>query len=139
MVSRQAHAALGDDVSAVANDQARLRASLRITAMKGYVIHELASPAGATVREYVGTHGKVFGVSWSGGWRPNLRDILGSHYDRFIAGTRGQRRARGMARIELPGLVVVMGGYLRTFWGHAYLTDLAPVGWPVDEAAGAAP
>jgi hypothetical protein len=125
----QVYAALGDDVSAVAADQARLQASLRITPMKGYVLHELTSPLGATVREYVGNTGKVFGVSWSGGWRPDLRDIMGARYDEFIARTRGQRRARGPVRIELPGMVVSMGGYLRTFWGHVYLTDLAPPGW----------
>jgi hypothetical protein len=124
-----AQAALGDDASAIAADQSRLQASLRITAMKGYAIHELTSPVGSTVRQYVGSVGKVFGVSWSGGFRPNLRDIMGSHYDQFIAGTRGQRRARGPVRVELPGMVVTMGGYLRTFWGHVYLTDLAPAGW----------
>lgn len=128
-VPAKAYAALGDDVSAVATDQARLQASVRIMPMKGYVVHELTSPMGATVREYVGNAGKIFGVSWSGGWRPNLRDVMGGRYDEFIARTRGQRRARGPVRIELPGMVVSMGGYLRTFWGHVYLTDLAPAGW----------
>jgi len=134
----QAKAALGDDVATVAADQARLQASLRITAMKGYVVHELTSPVGATVREYVGSSGKIFGVSWSGSFRPNLRDIMGSRYDQFIASTRGQRRARGPVRIELPGMVVAMGGYLRTFWGHVYLTDLAPPGW-LESAIGGTP
>jgi hypothetical protein len=131
---READAALGDDVSAVAKDQARLRASLRVTPMKGYTIHELASPTGTTVREYVGTQGKIFAVAWSGGWRPNLRDLLGSHYDEYVAGTRRRPRARGPMRVELPGMVVVSGGYLRTFWGHAYLTDLAPAGWPANDS-----
>jgi hypothetical protein len=141
-VPREARAALGDDVSAVAKDQARLRASLHIKPMNGYAIHELTSPTGTTVREYVGKQGKVFGVSWSGGFRPNLRDLMGSHYDQLIAGSRGRTRARGPVRIELPGMVVVMGGHLRTFWGHAYLTDLAPAGWPAGDSAaepGAAP
>lgn len=137
VLSTPAQAALGDDASAIATDQARLQASLRITAMKGYAIHELTSPVGATVREYVGGTGKVFGVSWSGGFRPNLRDIMGSRYDQFIASTRGQRRARGPVRVELPGMVVTMGGYLRTFWGHVYLTDLAPVGWAESMMGGA--
>ena len=29
---------------------------------------------------------------------------------------------------HLPGMVVVMGGHLRTFFGQVYLTDLLPVG-----------
>lgn len=130
-------AALGDDASAIAADQARMRASLRITTMKGYAVHELTTPVGATVRQYVGSAGKIFAVAWSGGFRPDLRDIMGSRYDQFIAATRGQRRARGPVHVELPGMVVTMGGYLRTFWGHVYLTDLAPPGWAKTSAGGA--
>jgi len=126
--SSGARAALGDDVSAIAVDQARLGASLLVENRAGYAIHELAAPTGTKVRQFVGQAGKVFAVSWSGGWRPNLRDIMGAHYDRFIAGTRGRRVARGPVRIELPGMVVIMGGYLRTFFGQVILTDLLPTG-----------
>jgi hypothetical protein len=124
--SPRAHAALGADVSAVANDQARLRASLQVRQNLHFAVHELSAPTGIKVREFVAESGKVFAVSWSGGWHPNLRDIMGEHYDRFIAGTRGRRMARGPVRIELPGMVVVMGGHQRAFFGHVYLTDLLP-------------
>jgi hypothetical protein len=123
-----AQAALGDDVSVVEHDRVRLHATLQIRHKSSYDIHELCAQAGSTVREFVGGDGKVFAVSWSGGWRPNLRDVLGTHYDRYIEATRGKRQARGPVRVELPGMVVVMGGYLRTFWGHAYLTDQLPAG-----------
>jgi len=126
--SSGARAALGDDVSAVAADQARLGASLQVHHRAGYAIHELAAPTGAKVRQFVGESGKVFAISWSGGWRPNLRDIMGAHYDSFIAAMRGRRIARGPVRIELPGMVVVMGGRLRTFYGQVTLTDLLPPG-----------
>jgi hypothetical protein len=132
----KARAAVGDDVTAVAADQSRMQASLRIMPMQGYAIHELTAPAGATVREYVSSTGKIFAVSWSGGWRPNLRDIMGSRYDQYVAATRGQRRARGPVRIELPGLVVSMGSYLRTFWGQVVLTDLAPPAWQEQSMGG---
>jgi len=128
-----ARAALGDDVAAVAADQARMRASLQVWRKSHYDIHELATPTGTKVRQFVGDSGKVFAVSWSGGWRPNLRDIMGDHYDKFIAATRGKRVARGVARIELPGMVVVMGGHQRAFFGHAYLTDLVPPGFLPEE------
>jgi hypothetical protein len=134
----KAHAAVGDDVSVVAADQARLQASLRIVPVKSYAIHELTSPAGATIREYVAKTGKVFAVSWSGGWRPNLRDIMGSRYDQYLEAMRGKRRARGPVHIELPGMVVSMGSYLRNFWGHVVLTDLAPTDWQ-EETMGDAP
>ncbi len=127
--SSSAHAALGDDVSAVAAYQARMHASLQVWRKDNYTIHELALPTGTKVRHFVGGSGKVFAVSWSGGWRPNLRDIMGVHYDKFIAATRGKRIARGVARIELPGMVVVMGGHQRAFFGQVYLTDLTPAGF----------
>jgi len=126
--SSSTRAALGDDVAAVAADQARMQASLQVWRKGNYEIHELAYPTGIKVRHFVGDSGKIFAVSWSGGWRPNLRDIMGEHYDKFIAATRGKRAARGVARIELPGMVVVMGGHQRAYFGHVYLTDLAPAG-----------
>jgi hypothetical protein len=127
--SPAARAALGDDVAAVAADQARMQATLQVWRRGNYEIHELALPTGTRVRHFVGDSGKVFAVSWSGGWRPNLRDIMGQHYDKFIAATRGKRAARGVARVDLPGMVVVMGGHQRAFFGHVYLTDLLPAGF----------
>ena len=106
--------------------------------MDGYAIHELTPSAGmAKIRQYVGSHGKVFAVSWSGGWRPRLRDLMGSRYDQFVAATRGRSRARGPVRIETPDMVVVMGSYLRNSWGHVYLLGLAPPGWPKGAVGGA--
>jgi hypothetical protein len=131
--SSRARAALGDDVAAVAVDQARMQASLHVVRKSHYEVHELAAPTGTTIRHFVGDSGKIFAVSWSGGWRPNLRDIMGDHYDKFIAATRGKRVARGVARIELPGMVVVMGGHQRAFFGHVYLTDGVPAGFLPEE------
>jgi hypothetical protein len=128
LASPGARAALGDDASAIAKDGARMQARIQIVRQPSYEIHELAAPTGITLRHFVGNTGKIFAVSWSGGWRPNLRDIMGEHYDRFVAHTRGQRRARGVAHIELPGMVVVMGGHQRAFFGCVYLTDLLPAG-----------
>lgn len=128
-LSSPALAALGDDVSTIAADQARLQADLKVLRKDHYTIHELALPSGVRLRNFVGDGGKVFAVSWSGGWRPNLRDIMGVHYDDFIAATRGKRVARGVARIVLPGMVVVMGGHQRAFFGHVYLTELVPDGF----------
>lgn len=131
-LAREAQAALGDDAATVAANRARLGARLRILQRPAYTVHEVMAPTGATVREYVGEAGKVFAVSWSGGPRPNLRELMGAHYDRFIAGTRGRRATRGIARIELPGMTVVMGGHLRTFFGQVVLTELQPAGFATE-------
>ncbi len=124
-----AHAALGDDVSAVENDRIVMRATVRVQRYSTHDVHEMATAIGTKVRQYVGKDGKVFAVSWSGGWRPNLRDIMGAYYDRFITNTRGHRRPRGRARIVMPGMVVFVGGYLRMSYGYVYLTDRLPAGF----------
>ena len=122
-----ARAALGDDVATIAAEQARLHARLTVSHRGSYAVHELAVPSGVRLRHFVGANGKVFAVSWSGGWRPNLRDVMGpERYDDFIAATRGKPMMRGLGRVETRGMVVVMGGHQRAFFGHVYLTDLLP-------------
>jgi multidrug efflux pump subunit AcrA (membrane-fusion protein) len=106
----------------------RMQAKLQITNRDSYAIHELQMPTGAKVREFADHGGKVFAVSWSGGWGPNLRDILGVHYEQFIQGSGGRRVTRGPVRIVLPGMVIVMAGHQRNFFGQVCLTDLLPVG-----------
>ncbi len=48
-----AFATLGEDVASVQNDQARMRASIRMSNTKKYVLHQLQAPNGTVVREYV--------------------------------------------------------------------------------------
>jgi len=132
-----ARAALGDDASAVAAAGARLKVSVRITSASGYVVHEMALPVGTTMRQFVGKSGKVFAVTWSGLRHPDMRDVLGDHYDQYKAAVQARGVARRMVRLELLGIVVELGSYLRSFWGHAYLTDLAPPDWPAGLARGA--
>jgi hypothetical protein len=126
-------AALGEDVDSVAADQIRLQARLQVVHKPNHTIHEMQVPTGGNIREFVADSGKVFAVSWSGGWRPNLREMMGEHYDRYLAAVKGRRMARGLFRIELPGMVVVMGGHQRAFFGHVYLTDLLPPGFLVED------
>ena len=126
--SPRVHAALGENVDSVAADQIRLRAKLQVVRMANHTVHELQVPAGGSIRQFVGDSGKVFAVSWSGGWRPDLRELMGAYYDRYLEAAKGRRRIRGPVRIELPGMVVVMGGHQRAFFGHVYLTDLLPSG-----------
>ena len=131
--SSGARAALGEDADSVAADQIRLQASLQVVRRENHTMHELQVPSGGNIRQFVAESGKVFAVSWSGGWRPNLRELLGKHYDRYLAAAKEKRTGRGPLRIEIPGLIVVMGGHQRAFFGHAYLTDLLPQGFRPEE------
>jgi hypothetical protein len=129
-LASEGEAAVGDDASAVAADQARFKASVRLTTVDGCQVHQLDTEMGLTIKEYVGASGKIFAISWSGNGRPELRTILGdSRFDQYLAARRAQRRVRGPVRLELPGMVIAMGAYARTSWGHVYLPGLVPAGW----------
>jgi hypothetical protein len=131
--SSHAQAALGEDADSVTADQVRLQAKLQLVQNRNHTIHELQLPTGGRVRQFVGATGKVFAVSWSGDWRPDLRELMGKHYDRFLAAMKDRPKGHGPVRIEIPGLVVVMGGHQRAFFGHAYLTDLVPQGFHAED------
>lgn len=120
-------AALGGDVSSVQADQARMRASIRVAPSAAYTTHEMQSPAGTVVREFVSREGKVFGVAWQGPFMPDLRQVLGSYYDQYEQAAR-QHRSHGPISLELPGLIFQSGGHQRAFAGRAYVPEMVPQG-----------
>jgi hypothetical protein len=124
-----AFAALGGDESSVQADQAHMRASVRVTRAAAYAVHELQTPAGHVIREYVSPSGTVFGVVWQGPSKPDMRQLLGTHFDQYMqAADPAQRHGHGPLVIQTPGLVVVSAGRMRAFSGKAYLPQMLPEG-----------
>jgi len=109
-------------------DQAHINASLRVTQSSKYTVHELRSPAGAFVREYASSSGKIFAIAWQASSLPDMKQLLGSHFEEFQQAAQDQnRRGRhGPLIVQLPGLVVEVGGHMRAFSGRAYLPDQMP-------------
>src|SRR5437764_1143213 len=81
-----AFAALGGDAASVQGDGQHMKSAVRVTAASTFAVHEMSSPAGIVVREFVGTDGKVFALSWHGMGNPDLRRVLGSYYVRYEHG-----------------------------------------------------
>jgi hypothetical protein len=131
--SKPARAALGADVKSVEVDRQQIQATKRITSRAAYSVHELQSPGGALVREYVSATGVVFAVSWGGPTMPNLRQLLGAHFDSFVSSTNRQRGGHGHLVVHESMLVVESGGHMRSFHGRAYLSDAVPSGVVLDE------
>lgn len=119
---------LGEDVSSVQADQAHANASRRVTQSSKYTIHELRSPTGALIREYASSSGKIFAIAWRTPSFPDMRQLLGSHFEEFQQAAQRQNRrgGHGPLTIQLPGLVVELGGHMRAFSGRAYLPDQVP-------------
>ena len=131
-----ASASLGGAVSSVDADRVHVEGALmRIVRNDAYALHEIRSASGTMIREYVNSSNTVFAVAWDGPWLPDLRQVLGEHFDRYQAIARSRQRARtgrGVLVIDEPGLVVQMSGHPRAFTGRAYLPALLPPGVRLD-------
>ncbi len=122
-----AGAVLGDSAASVLNDQARMKGTLRSVDLKTYAMHEIATPDGTTVREYVSPAGVVFGVVWEGPFPPDLQQLLGPYYEQARQAVQQQERhGRAPISIETPSLVVQQTGHPRSFHGQAYIPQLIP-------------
>ena len=127
LISSAAAASLGDNVATVQNDSAHLHASVRVSHFSNYDVHEMQSDTG-TVREFVSPAGTVFAIAWQAAAVPDMKQVLGSYFDQFQQAARAQRVRRGPLVIQEPGLVVKMGGHMRSFSGQVYVPQLMPSG-----------
>jgi hypothetical protein len=129
MIALPAWAGLGEDVSSVQADQARMLGSLRKMQSQACTVHEIQAASGTVVREYVSGSGKVFGVAWQGPWPPDMQQILATHFEQYQRALQSQASSHAGRRpllIELPGLVVQSGGHMRSFAGRAYVPEMLP-------------
>jgi hypothetical protein len=119
---------LGGDVSSVEADRVHVNATSRVTMRQSYTVHELRSAAGTVVREYASPSGKVFAVAWQGPALPDMKQLLGSHFEEFQKAAKAQNRrgGHGPLIVQQPGLVLELGGHMRAFVGRAYLPDEVP-------------
>ena len=131
-----ASAVLGGDVSSVQTDMAHMKGSVRLTQTGPYTIHEIQTPTGTTVREYVSGQGTVFGVAWQGPFIPDLQQLLGTYFQQYSAGVQAHKAkyvGRRPLSIQQPGLVVQTGGHMRAYFGRAYVPELVPQGVTIEE------
>jgi len=127
-----ASASLGGSVSSVETDRVQMKSALvRIARSDAYTVHEIQSPTGTTIREYYGTNGVVFGVSWDGEFAPDLRQLLGGYFNQYqnaVQIARRVRKARSRLDLNDNGLIVRATGHNRSFSGIAYAPNLVPAG-----------
>ncbi len=130
-----AFASLGGDVTSVEADRAQMAASVRVTQPSStYSVHEIQSPQGTVVNEYVSPAGKVFAVTWRGQFMPQMQQILGNYFAEYSAALQTQQRRYGHRplNIQRPDLVVQTGGRMRDYFGRAYVPGMLPQGVSAD-------
>ena len=130
-------AALGDTSVTVQADREKIAASLTVVEAGSFTVHEMKSPNGTTVREYVSrSHGLVFAVTWRGPFVPDMKQLLGNYFSQYRQAVRAQHENQvGIRplRISSPRLVVETAGHMRAFSGRAYDPALMPSGVSVDD------
>ncbi|MDB5947275.1 MAG: hypothetical protein JWQ33_2301 [Ramlibacter sp.] len=86
--------------------------------------------SGTEVREYLTVDGRVFAVSWAGPSLPDLRAILGPHFQTLLNHERLRRPgARSPLHVQQDGVVIFMAGRMGAFEGRAWLPALLPTGF----------
>lgn len=86
--------------------------------------------SGTTVHEYVGANGAVFAVSWSGPYVPDLKELLGVHFDAMVEhANKSARAGRSQLVLKRSDLVIVSGGHMGAFQGRAWLPAQLPAGF----------
>jgi hypothetical protein len=86
--------------------------------------------SGTVVHEYVDGAGTVFAVSWAGPFLPDLKELLGEHFDAMVAHANSTARAgRSQLALERSDLVIVSGGHMGAFEGRAWLPARLPAGF----------
>jgi len=128
-----AFATLGEDATTVENDRIKLKAQVRTTAVAGYTVHEIASPTGTTVREFINDSGKVFGVAWTGPLLPDFEQTLGKYFPQYLANASSHRVGTRHLTIQGTDLVVQSNGRMRAFFGTAYVPSLLPPNFSVED------
>jgi len=122
------HAALGAGEASIEAERQQWQANRASHEQRAYTVHELTTPNGATIREFAGPDGVVFAVSWSGPFLPDLRTLLGVHFESLQSAARTAHPAHSKLLLDRTDLVIHSEGRLRAFAGQAYLPGLVPTG-----------
>jgi Protein of unknown function (DUF2844) len=128
--SLSSFASLGGNVASVQADATGMHARVQSSQHSAYMLHEMQSATGTTVREYVSSSGTVFAVAWKGAYPPNVKQLLGSNYEQYEQAMKKPtgRTVRGPITIRLPNLVVQLSGHMGDYSGRAYIPDQVPAG-----------
>jgi hypothetical protein len=104
------------------------------TTASNYVRRETTLASGTVVREYISATGIVFAVAWSGPFLPNLKSLLGQHFETMVAeAARLPKAGRSSVVIEHPEVVIHSGGRMRAFEGNAWIPAALPAGFAADQ------
>lgn len=113
--------------------QARAMAGTR-GASTSYTVNQTTLASGTTVREYVAPNGVVFAVSWSGPFLPDLRALLGQHFDTMTEESgRHPKAGHSQLLVKRADLTIESTGHMRAYSGRAWIASRMPAGVTPEE------
>jgi hypothetical protein len=132
-VSAPALAALGGDATSVEVDRAKMKGTLHSTPTVDYTVHEIQTPAGMVVHEYVSSGGKVFAVSWRGPGMPNLPQLLGDYSAQLAQARSGPHYNHHQLNVATADVVMQQSAHLHSFFGRAWVPALLPQNFSLND------
>ena len=137
LLSNLAWATLGESDVSIENEARDLSAvhakRQRSLGPVSYTVHTMTSPT-LTVTEYVDSNNMVFAVKWQGSRRPDLKTLLGTHFEEYQSELDRQplKQGRHSNTVHTKSLFVHGGGHMRDLRGTAYLPGRVPEGVSVE-------
>lgn len=123
-------ARLGEHEDSIGTDMGHLGILSRDVAVQGTrKIHTLKLMNDGIVKEWVNAEGVVYAVTWHGPGKPDLRNLLGSHFATYQADTARRHGVRSPPKSTRSDLMILSGGHPGSFWGVAWLPQAAPAGF----------
>jgi hypothetical protein len=126
-------AALGGDATSVEADRVRVAGELHVTPVADYAVHEIRTPSGLVIHEYLSASGKVFAVSWRGPGIPDLPQLLGPYAAEVQQATPRPHFNHHHLGVQTANVVVESNGHLNTFLGRAWVPALLPPNFSLND------
>ncbi len=133
LLPARAFAQLGGDAQSIERVRVQLKASVTVTPMGRYAIHEMKAESGATLREFASPEGRIFGVAWDGPFHPDYQQVLGPYFAQLQQAMQERRARREPVTIRTPDFVFQTYGHLHALGGRAFLPQMLPVGVTPEE------
>ncbi len=112
---------------------ARSLAATDSASAANYTVTQSTLDEGTVVREYSDAAGVVFAVSWNGPFLPDLRTLLGAHFDTLRSEAAKRPKAgHSQLAVDRSDVVIVSTGHMRSFSGKAWIPASLPAGFSTD-------
>lgn len=127
-------AGLGDAPSKFGKQVLATRTATKSSGLTTYTELEKKLDSGTAIHEYLDVTGTVFAVSWSGPFLPDLKEVLGPHFDTMVAHVNNTPHAgRSRLVVTRDDVVIISGGHMGAFKGQAWIPAKLPAGFkPAD-------